>query len=99
MKSDELEQSLKKLEQPEPSPQLDASILGGIKQLMALENYQKAEQLLLEEGGRLTQATRAQLASGMAGIREQIGPGFQEAYQAYQQTQQPAPEKGDELQP
>ena len=101
MEIDKLEQSLKQLEQPEPSAQLDASILGSIKQLLALENYQKSEQLLVLEGDRLDQATRARLATGMAGVREQIGSGFQEAYQAYQEAQtkeQLAPEQGDELQ-
>ena len=101
MEIDQLDQSLKKLAQPEPSSQLDASILRGVKQLLALENYQKSEQLLVEEGNRLDQATRARLATGMAGIREQIGPGFEMAYQAYQATQikqHSVPERGDEPQ-
>ena len=100
MELDKLEQSLKQLDLPTPSAELDARILAGVKQLLALEHYRKSEQLLLEEGDRLDQATRARLATGMAGIREQVGPAFQEAYNNYMQTQvvQPVPDRGDELQ-
>lgn len=81
------EQVLSGLAQPEPSGGLDAAILGNVKHMLALENYQKAENLLLTQGDRLDQSTRAGLATGMAEIREKFGPGFDAAYQQHLQTQ------------
>ena len=91
MESRDLEQALRQIEHPEPSAQLDARILGGVKQRMALENYHKAEQLLVHEGASLDQATRVQLATAMVNIREQFGPGFEDAYGMHQKSQSSQP--------
>lgn len=95
-----LEQVLSGLAQPEPSGELDAAILGNVRRMLALENYQKAESLLLTQGDRLDQSTRVGLATGMAEIREKFGPGFGAAYQQHLQAQaQSEPEPGpDDLQ-
>jgi hypothetical protein len=87
MENNKLEQALDRMPQPAPTAELDAKIMDGVKRLLALENYQKAEQLLISEGGRLDQATRVHLATSMAGIREQFGPGFEQAYQMHQDRQ------------
>ncbi len=83
-----LEQALNGLPQPEPSSGLDEAILGHVRRSLALENYQKAEQLLQSQSERLDGATRAQLATGMLAIREQFGAGFDQAYAAHLQENQ-----------
>jgi len=87
MTKPDLEQVLQQLDQPEPSAALDGRILHGVKQMLALENYQKAEALLGTEGARLDPEMQKRVASGMAGIREQFGPGFEVAYQQHLQAQ------------
>lgn len=88
MTKPDLEQVLQQLDQPEPSAALDGRILNGVRQMLALENYQKAEALLGAEGVRLDPEVQKRVESGMAGIRDQFGPGFEAAYQRHLEAQE-----------
>jgi hypothetical protein len=80
MNTESLSQRIDALPHPEPSQALDEFITNSIKQKLALENYHKANLLLMSQADRLDVTSRHNLENGMSAMRSQYGEGFDLAY-------------------
>lgn len=86
-KEQPLQQLLDELPQTKPSAALDDRIMEAVENLLKLESYLKAEQLLSSQYARLDDRTKSNLHTAMSAIKQQYGDGFEAAYSDFVKQQ------------